>query len=83
MGDGDTLLPVKYTDDLGARAVDLVIYAQADPETANGAIIRVANQLGLSKQTLRVWVRKHKDIGKATPAGRVGRPGSEEPAAAG
>lgn len=74
MGDGDTLLPVKYTDELRARVVDLVIDAQADPETANRETIRVANQLGLSKQTLRVWVRKHKDTGKATPAGRVGRP---------
>ena len=58
MEEGDSLLPVKYTDELEARAVELVIHAQADPDTANGAITRVANELGLSKETLRVWVRK-------------------------
>lgn len=64
-------MPVKYTDELKARAVELVIHAQADPETANGAISRVANQLGLSKETLRVWVRKHKATGRATPVESV------------
>ncbi|NNV08135.1 hypothetical protein ETC03_17905 [Geobacillus sp. MMMUD3] len=69
--EGVSLLPVKYTDELKARAVELVIHAQADPETANGAITRVAKELGLSKETLRVWVRKHKDSGKATPTESV------------
>ena len=64
-------MPVKYTDELKARAVELVIHAQADPDTANGAITRVANELGLSRETLRVWVRKHKDSGKATPTESV------------
>ena len=32
---------------------------------------RVANELGLSKETLRVWVRKHKDSGRATPTESV------------
>ena len=65
--EGDSLMPVKYTDELKARAVELVMHAQADPDSANGAITRVANELGLSKETLRVWVRKHKDSGNATP----------------
>nr|WP_276584441.1 transposase [Brevibacterium permense] len=64
-------MPVRYTDELKARAVELVIRAQADPETANGAITRVAGELGLSKETLRVWVRKHRDSGKATPTESV------------
>lgn len=64
-------MPVKYTDELKARAVELVMHAQADPETASGAITRVANELGLSKETLRVWVRKHKDSGRATPTQSV------------
>lgn len=64
-------MPVKYTDELKVRAVELVIHAQADPDTANGAIARVANELGLSKETLRVWVRKHKDSGKASPVESV------------
>ncbi|MGO0605962.1 transposase [Brevibacterium linens] len=62
---------MKYTDELKARAVELVIHAQADPDTANGAITRVANELGLIKEALRIWVRKHKDSGKATPAESV------------
>jgi transposase len=69
--EGDSLLPVKYTDELKARAVELVIHAQADPDTANGAITRVAKELGLSKETLRVWVRKHKESGEATPTESV------------
>ncbi|SMX88719.1 MULTISPECIES: hypothetical protein [unclassified Brevibacterium] len=43
---------MKYTDEPKARAVELVIHTQADPETANGAITRVANELSLSKETL-------------------------------
>lgn len=64
-------MPVKYTDELKARAVELVLHAQTDPATANGAITRVANELGLSKESLRVWVRKHKATGQATPAESV------------
>ncbi|WP_418904428.1 transposase, partial [Brevibacterium antiquum] len=65
--EGDSLMPVKYTDELKARAVELVIHAQAETSTANGAIARVAKELGVSKEALRVWVRKHKDSGKVTP----------------
>lgn len=61
-------MPVKYTDELRARAVDLVLTAQSNPDTSHGAITRVADELGLSKETLRVWVRKHKDIGTSSPA---------------
>ena len=64
-------MPVKYTDELRARAVELVIHAQADPATANGSITRVAKELGLSKETLRVWVRKHKESGRITPSESV------------
>ncbi|RAE67510.1 IS3 family transposase, partial [Burkholderia multivorans] len=45
--------------------------SRADPEPANGPLPRVAGELGLSKETLRVWVRKHKDSGKATPTESV------------
>lgn len=61
-------MPVKYTDELKQRAVELVLHAQADPDTAHGAITRIAKELDISKETLRVWVRKHKDTGLATPA---------------
>ncbi|GAA1932979.1 hypothetical protein GCM10009689_10660 [Brevibacterium antiquum] len=64
-------MPVKYTDELKTRAVELVIHAQADPSTASGAITRLANELGLSKETLRVWVREHKDYAGVACQGRV------------
>lgn len=47
--EGVSLVPVKYTDELKARVVELVIDAQADAATANGAITRVANELNISK----------------------------------
>ncbi|KWR70222.1 transposase [Arthrobacter sp. W1] len=61
-------MPIKYTDELKTRAVDLVIHAQSDPSTANGAIRRVAKELGLSSETLRTWVRNYKNSGAMTPA---------------
>ncbi|BAC17073.1 transposase [Corynebacterium efficiens YS-314] len=64
-------MPVKYTDELKQRAVELVIHAQADPDTAYGAVARIAGELGLSKETLRVWVRNHKNSGADTPAESV------------
>lgn len=69
--EGDFLLPVKYTNGLEALAVELVIHAQADPDTGSGAITAGANKLELSKETLRVWMRAHKDSGKATLAESV------------
>lgn len=51
---GDSLLPVKYTDELKVCAVKLVIHAQADPDTARVAIARVSNVLGPSNEALRV-----------------------------
>ena len=65
-------MPVKYSDELKARAVDLVLHARADQDSAHGAITRVANELGLSKETLRVWMRKHKNSGQEDPAESVG-----------
>ena len=64
-------MPIKYTDELKQRAVELVLHAQANPDTAHGAVRRVADELGVSKEALRVWVRKHKDTGLDTPAQSV------------
>lgn len=61
-------MPVKYTPELKLRAIEIVLLAQADPATARGAITRIAEELGVSKETLRVWVRKHKETGAGTPA---------------
>ena len=60
-------MPVKYTDELKVRAVELVLQAQADSATSRGAIPRVAQELGISKETLRTWVRKHRNSGQSTP----------------
>ncbi|MDY5785715.1 transposase, partial [Corynebacterium sp.] len=68
MGKGNPRRPVKYTDELKQRAVEFVIHAQADPDTAHGAVTRIAIELGVSKEALRVWVRKHKDSGVESPA---------------
>jgi len=64
-------MPSKYTPELKQRAIELVLHAQADPDTARGAVTRIAGELGLSKETLRVWVRTHKQSGVGTPAESV------------
>lgn len=64
-------MPVKYTPELKQRAIELVLHAQADPDTARGAVTRIAGELGVSKETLRVWVRTHKQFGVGTPAESV------------
>lgn len=62
---------MKYTDQLKVRAVEFVILAPADPDTANEPITSMASELGLSKEALRVWVRKRKGSGKVTPTESV------------
>ena len=64
-------MPVKYTPELKQRAIELVLHAQADPDTARGAVTRIAGELGVSKETLRVWVRTHKQSGVGAPAESV------------
>lgn len=59
---------MKYTPELKQRAVEIVLHAQTNPDTARGAITRIAGELGLSKETLRVWVHTHKHSGTDTPA---------------
>ena len=61
-------MPVKYTPELKQRAIELVLHAQSDPVTARGAVTCIADELGVSKESLRVWVRKHKETGAGTPA---------------
>jgi len=60
-------LPIKYTDELKTRAIELVLHARSNPDTSNGAITRVAKELGLSSETLRTWVRRHRTGGAAMP----------------
>jgi transposase-like protein len=64
-------MPSKYTPELKTRAIELVLHAQADPDTARGAVSRIADDLNLSRETLRIWVRKHKQSGATTPTESV------------
>ncbi|MFV2011833.1 transposase [Micromonospora sp. LOL_027] len=50
--------PKKYSDELRERATRLVVEARRDPASAVGAIRRIADQLGVHPEALRVWVRQ-------------------------
>jgi transposase len=50
--------PKKYPDDLRERATRLAIEARRDPAGATGAIRRIADQLGIRPEALRVWVKQ-------------------------
>ncbi|MBL7502540.1 IS3 family transposase [Frankia sp. CNm7] len=51
--------PRKYPDELRERAIRLVLDARAEPGTsAKGACQRIGSQLGISPETLRVWVSR-------------------------
>lgn len=51
-------MPVKCADELNACVVDLIIHDQALPKTADGAIARAVNELGLNEVNLGVCVRR-------------------------
>ena len=48
----------KYPQELRERATRMVLEARRDPETARGAIKRIADQLGVHPEALRTWVRQ-------------------------
>jgi transposase len=50
--------PRKYTDELRERAVRLVFDIRKSDGGGRGAVARVADQLGINRETLRVWVRQ-------------------------
>ncbi|WP_404287177.1 transposase [Glutamicibacter arilaitensis] len=64
-------MPIKYTDSLKTRAIKLVLHAQSNSDSANGANRRVVEKLELSSETLRTWVRRHKLSGAPAPARAV------------
>ncbi|AGP29729.1 transposase [Corynebacterium terpenotabidum] len=74
-------MPSKYTPELKTRAIELVLHAQADPDTARGAVSRIADELNLSRETLRIWVTQTQGI-RRVHADRVGGLGSRKPQAA-
>lgn len=50
--------PRKYTDELRERAVRLVLELRKSSGQKQGAIARVADQLGVNRETLRTWVNQ-------------------------
>lgn len=53
--------PTKYSVELQQRATRMAMDARKDPESAPGAIKRVADQLGVHPEALRNWVRPGRD----------------------
>jgi transposase len=50
--------PKKYPDELRERAVRMVFEVRERTGRSTGAIARVADQLGINRETLRNWVRQ-------------------------
>ena len=50
--------PSKYPQELRDRATRLCIEARRDPDTRQGAITRIAAQVGVHKEALRSWVNQ-------------------------
>lgn len=50
--------PRKYPEELRERATRMAVELRQDPATKMGAIARVADQLGMHRETLRGWVRQ-------------------------
>lgn len=50
--------PKKYPDEVRERAVRMVFEIRQEPGQLQGAIARVADRLGVNRETLRNWVRQ-------------------------
>jgi transposase len=48
----------KYGDELGERTTLVAVELRRDLATRNGAIQRLAEQLGIDPEALRVWVKR-------------------------
>lgn len=59
--------PRKYSVELQARATRMAMDARKDPESARGAIKRIADQLGVHPEALRNWVRQGEVDGGVRP----------------
>jgi transposase len=59
--------PRKYGDELRERATRMAVEARKDPATRPGAIARIAEQLGMHRETLRGWVRQAEIDGGVQP----------------
>ena len=63
--------PRKYPDELRERATRMAVELRQDPATKMGAIARVADQLGMHRETLRGWVRQAEIDGGVRPGTRT------------
>jgi transposase len=59
--------PRKYGEELRERATRMAVEARKDPATRPGAIARIAEQLGMHRETLRGWVRQAEIDGGVQP----------------
>ncbi len=59
--------PRKYPEELRERATRMAVELRQDPATKQGAIARVAEQLGMHRETLRGWVRQAEVNGGVCP----------------
>ncbi|SFO57988.1 transposase [Geodermatophilus obscurus] len=50
--------PKKYPDELRERAVRMVFEVREETGQRKGALVRVAQQLGINPETLRNWVNQ-------------------------
>jgi transposase len=50
--------PKRYPDELRERAVRMVFQVREESGQPVGAVARVADQLGVNRETLRNWVRQ-------------------------
>jgi transposase len=57
--------PKKYPDEVRERAVRMVFEVREESGQQQGAVARVADRLGVNRETLRNWVRQAEvDAGK-------------------
>ena len=61
-------MPVKYNQDMKARAIRLVREHAGDYPSEYAAITAVAGRLGMAAETLRKWIRRA-EVDEGTAAG--------------